>query len=269
MPADVAQRVIELMDASPALDVVDLTGGAPELNDNFRRLVDAAWRRGFSVIDRCNLTVLSEPGQEDLAEFLAGRGVQVVASLPCYSRERVDEQRGKGVFGRSIEALRRLNELGYGRPGMGLTLDLVYNPVGAYLPPAQEALERDYKERLLEDFGVVFNSLFTITNMPIKRFADQLEREGRSEEYMALLVSHFNPGTVEGLMCRTMLSVSWDGRLYDCDFNQMLEIDLGASVPTVWDLDSLDDLTGAAIATGRHCFGCTAGAGSSCGGALD
>jgi radical SAM/Cys-rich protein len=268
MPADVAQRIIELMDSSEALQTVDITGGAPELNEHFRRMVDAAWRRGLTVIDRCNLTVMSEPGQEDLAQFLAARGVNIVASLPCYTQSNVDKQRGKGVFGRSIDALRRLNELGYGRPGMGLVLDLVYNPVGAFLPPAQQALERDYKERLLADFGVEFNRLLTITNMPIKRFAEQLHREGKTAEYMGLLVDNFNPTTVDGLMCRDMLSVGWDGRLFDCDFNQMLEIDLGAKVPTVWDLESLDDLTGLAIATASHCFGCTAGAGSSCGGAL-
>ena len=269
MPADVAQRVIELMEGAEALDTLDITGGAPELNEHFRRLVDAGWRRGLTVIDRCNLTILSEPGQEDLAEFLAARGVQIVASLPCYSETSVDQQRGKGVFGRSIAALQQLNELGYGRPGMGLRLDLVYNPVGAFLPPAQQALERDYKERLQADFGVQFDSLLTITNMPIKRFADQLERQGQTQQYMALLVNHFNPATVPGLMCRSLLSVGWDGQLYDCDFNQMLDLGMGARVPTIWDLESLDDLAEKPVATGRHCFGCTAGAGSSCGGALD
>ena len=268
MPAHVAQRVIELMDGSEALEVVDITGGAPELNAHFRRLVDAAWRRGLHVMDRCNLTVLSEPGQEDLAEFLARRGVHVVASLPCYGPDNVDQQRGKGVFARSIEALRRLNDLGYGRPGMGLGLDLVYNPIGPYLPPAQDALERDYKERLREDFGVEFGRLLTITNMPIKRFAQQLAREGLHEEYMDLLVQNFNAATVPELMCRSLVSVGWDGRLYDCDFNQMLELDLGARVDDVWKLTSLDDVLGAPVATGGHCFGCTAGAGSSCGGAL-
>ncbi len=269
MPVEVAQRILELIDSSSGLDTVDITGGAPELNGQFRRIVDDAWRRGLAVIDRCNLTVLSEPGQEDLAQFLAARGVTVVASLPCYSEANVDKQRGKGVFGRSIDALQRLNEVGYGRPGMGLQLDLVYNPVGAFLPPAQEGLERDYKQRLRAEFGVEFNRLLTITNMPIKRFAEQLDREGRTAEYTALLVNHFNPATVDALMCRSLLSVGWDGQLYDCDFNQMLQLGLGARRQTVWDLESLDGLTDKPIATGAHCFGCTAGAGSSCGGALD
>jgi radical SAM/Cys-rich protein len=294
MTAEVADRVIALMHASPAVTTVDITGGAPELNPSFRRLVAAARASGRTVprkvIDRCNLTVLFEPGQADLAAFLAEHRVHVIASLPCYGPKNVDEQRGKGVFEKSIAALRRLNELGYGRtdtgPDDGLQLDLVYNPVGAYLPPSQPRLEADYKQRLGEDHGIVFHRLYTLTNMPIRRFAHYLAREGKWEAYMRLLVQSFNPGTLGGLMCRSHVSVGHDGKLYDCDFNQMLDLGLGAedgrapagaaratgaTVPTgatIWDIDSLSELHHRRIATDGHCFGCTAGAGSSCGGAL-
>jgi len=264
----VASRVLELLAASADVVTVDLTGGAPELNPHFRWLVAQARKLGRHVIDRCNLTVLFEPGMEDLAEFLAAHDVEVVASLPCYTAENVEKQRGRGVFDKSIEALRRLNALGYGRPGSPLVLNLVYNPVGAFLPPPQEALEARYRDELRRGFGIEFHRLFTITNMPIKRFADFLERQGQGEAYMSLLVNHFNPTTVPGLMCRSLLSVGWDGSLYDCDFNQMLEMPLGAHVRTIWELDSIDLLAMRPIATGTHCFGCTAGAGSSCGGAL-
>lgn len=271
MQAGVADRVLELLAASPSVEVLDLTGGAPELNEHFRRLVREAHRLGKRVIDRCNLTVLFQPGMDDLAEFLAAHEVYVVASLPCYQAENVEKQRGKGAFDKSIEALRQLNALGYGRPETGLRLDLVYNPLGATLPPPQSRLEAKYREELGRLFGVEFNALLTITNMPIKRFAAQLEREGQTEAYMALLTNHFNPDTVPDLMCRSMVSVGWDGKLYDCDFNQMLEVEAGAAATgarTVWDIDSLDRLTGQPIATGSHCFGCTAGAGSSCFGAI-
>ena len=264
-----AARVIELLARNPQLGVLDVTGGAPELAGCFRELVTAARRLGRRVIDRHNLTVLFEDGQEDLALFLAGQRAEVVASLPCYGEENVDAQRGAGVFEKSIAALRTLNALGYGRPESPLRLDLVYNPVGAFLPPRQEQLEAEYRERLGERFGITFHHLLTITNMPINRFADQLARWGEAERYMALLVNHFNPATVDGLMCRTLLSIGYDGRLYDCDFNQMLELPLGwHGARTVWDVDHLTALDGAAVATGPHCFGCTAGAGSSCGGAL-
>jgi radical SAM/Cys-rich protein len=268
MARDTAQRVVELVDAHPRIGLVDVTGGAPELNQNFRFLAGEARRLGRRVIDRCNLTVLLEPGQEDLADFLAAHAIEVVASLPCYGAANVDRQRGIGVFEKSIAALRRLNALGYGVPGSELRLDLVYNPVGPFLPPPQAQLEADYRERLARDHGVVFHHLLTITNMPIRRFATDLERAGRSAEYMGLLVNHFNPATVEGLMCRDLLSVGYDGRLYDCDFNQMLDLPLGAGARTIWDVERLDTLEAEPIATGAHCFGCTAGAGSSCGGAL-
>ncbi len=223
---------------------------------------------GRQVIDRCNLTILFEPGQEDTAEFLAEHAVKVVASLPCTSAENVDAQRGRSVFERSIAALQRLNGLGYARPGTGLELDLVYNPLGASLPPPQAELEQRYRRELGEQFAIAFDRLLTLTNMPIKRFAHALARDGQAEAYQALLVNHFNPATLPRLMCRDMLSVGWDGRLYDCDFNQMLELPLGAGASTIFDLEDLGRLEGAGIATGPHCFGCTAGAGSSCGGAL-
>lgn len=269
---EVADRLLELLAASPEVEVLDLTGGAPEMNPHFRRLVTGARALGRRVIDRCNLTILAEPGHEDLAEFLAGERVEIVASLPCYTEENVDRQRGRGTFEGSIAALRRLNGLGYGRTGSPLRLDLVYNPLGPSLPPAQGPLELDYKRELAERFGIEFHRLLTITNMPIRRFADQLARLGKSEAYQALLVAHFNPATVEGLMCRSQVSVDWQGRLYDCDFNLMLDLPLPAEArperPTVWDVERLSDLGGGAIATAGHCFACTAGAGSSCSGAL-
>ncbi|MEO8197258.1 MAG: arsenosugar biosynthesis radical SAM (seleno)protein ArsS [Thermoanaerobaculia bacterium] len=269
---EVADRLLELLAASPGVAVLDLTGGAPEMNPHFRQLVTGARRLGRRVIDRCNLTILGEPGFEDLADFLAAERVEIVASLPCYTEGNVDAQRGRGTFDSSIAALLRLNALGYGKPGSALGLDLVYNPLGPSLPPAQGELEHDYKRELGERFGIEFHRLLTITNMPIKRFAEQLARLGKTEAYQALLVAHFNPATVEGLMCRSQISVDWLGRLYDCDFNLMLDLPLpagaGAARPTIWGIASLRDLAGTAIATAGHCFGCTAGAGSSCSGAL-
>ncbi len=270
MSEETGRAVVRLLESSPSVATLDLTGGAPELHEVFRPLVKAARRLGRHVIDRCNLTVLSVPGQEDLARFLAENGVEVVASLPCYTKENVEAQRGRGVFEPSIEALRRLNALGYGRPGSGLLLNLVYNPVGAFLPGDQAELESDYREELGTRFGVVFNRLLTITNMPIHRFAAQLEREGQVEAYMSLLVNHFNEEAVLNVMCRSLVSVSWDGRLYDCDFNQMLDLPLmrhGLAM-ALDSIGSLTELEGLPIATGEHCFGCTAGCGSSCGGAL-
>jgi radical SAM/Cys-rich protein len=263
-----AERVIELIALNPQVALLDITGGAPELNENFRLLVEEARRLGRRVIDRCNLTVLFLPDQADTAAFLAEREVEVVASLPCYTAENVDQQRGRGVFGQSVEALQGLNRLGYGRPGSPLRLDLVYNPLGAFLPPAQAELEARYREELQRLFGIEFDRLLTIVNMPIKRFAHSLQRDGRSAEYMSLLVNHFNPAAVPELMCRDMVSIGWDGRLYDCDFNQNLEIDIPGPERSIWDLDELAKLEGRPIATGSHCFGCTAGAGSSCGGSL-
>ncbi len=272
MSRAVAARVVELLADNPGIELVDLTGGAPELNPSFRWLVSEARRLGRRVIDRCNLTVLFEPGMEELPGFLAEQRVEVVASLPCYQRDNVETQRGMGAFGKSVEALRLLNGLGYGRPGSGLVLDLVYNPIGPSLPPPQASLEAAYRRELGELFGIEFSRLLTITNMPIKRFAHLLERTGQHEAYMSLLVNHFNAATVPGLMCRSLLSVGWDGRLYDCDFNQMLELPLGADAGrparTLWALGPLASLEGARVATGDHCYGCTAGAGSSCGGAL-
>lgn len=270
MPSEVARRVLQLLAGSHSITSVDITGGAPELNSNFRWIVRESRRLGQHIIDRCNLTVLLEPGQERLAEFLAQHEVEIIASLPCYTAENVDQQRGRGVFEKSIRALQLLNGLGYGLHGSNLRLNLVYNPLGASLPPAQEKLEADYKKHLHESFGIQFHNLFTLTNMPIKRFAAYLTQSGEHESYMGLLVNHFNPGTVTKLMCRSLVSVGWDGKLYDCDFNQMLDIGMGESGKslTIWDLDSLTGLAGSRIATGSHCFGCTAGAGSSCGGSL-
>lgn len=271
MSGEVASHAITLLARHPHVDTLDLTGGAPELNPSFRDMVVEARRLGRTVIDRCNLTVFFEPGQGDLPGFMAAQGVQVVASLPCYTPDNVDRQRGPGTFTSSIEALRHLNRLGYGRAGSSLRLDLVYNPLGASLPPRQDVLEQQYRDELGRLFGIEFNRLLTITNMPIRRFAATLAREGRTDAYMGLLVNHFNPATVPGLMCRSLLSVGWDGRLYDCDFNQMLDIPLGAgdrSGLTLVDVDDLRQVEGRRIAVGPHCHGCTAGAGSSCSGAL-
>ena len=262
-----AARILELLAAHPALELLDLTGGAPELNPHFRRLVSGARRLGRRVIDRCNLTVLALPGQEDTAAFLAAEGVEIVASLPCYGPENVERQRGRGVFASSLEALRALNALGYGLPGSPLVLDLVYNPLGDTLPPPQAELEARYRSELRAGFGIEFHRLLTITNMPIRRFARALAREGRLESYLGLLVNHFNPATIPGLMCRSLVSVDHAGRLYDCDFNQALGLAMPGA-PTLWQGADLGALEGRAIATARHCFGCTAGHGSSCGGAL-
>ena len=268
MDETTVERILELLAAAPGVHTVDITGGAPELNPHFRRLVREARAMGRTVMDRCNLTVLFRPGQEDTADFLAAQGVEVVASLPCYTQANVEKQRGLNVFEPSIRGLRRLNALGYGRPGSGLELDLVYNPLGASLPPSQAGLEADYRRELAEHFDVAFNRLFTITNMPIKRFLHQLELEGRYESYMRTLLEAFNPRAAEGVMCRNLLSVGWDGQLYDCDFNQALELPLARRRRTLWDIDALDDVDAGRIAFGDHCYGCTAGAGSSCGGAL-
>jgi radical SAM/Cys-rich protein len=238
------------------------------MNPQFRNLVREARRMGKRVLDRCNLTVLFLEGQEDLAGFLAENRVEIVASLPCYTKELVEKQRGKGVFDESVAAIQQLNQLGYGIEGSGLVLDLVYNPVGPSLPPDQSRLEQDYKEELGRLFGLKFNRLFTITNMVIKRYEEHLRRRGKLEEYQDLLVKAFNPGTVEGLMCRDTLSVDWQGRLFDCDFNQQLDLP-EAGGRSLESLESFDEIRSGPIALGEHCFGCTAGAGSSCTGALD
>ena len=268
MSAAAIARALELLAASPGIDVVDLTGGAPEMHPGFRELVRAVRGLGRRVIDRCNLVILDEPGYEDLAGFLAAERVEIVASLPCYQEGNVDGQRGRGVFARSIAALKQLNQLGYGVPGSGLSLDLMYNPTGASLPPAQAALEADYKRELARDHGVVFGRLFTLTNMPIRRWAEWLARRGEAERYQQLLEDHFNADALPHLMCRTTVSVDWRGELFDCDFNQVLDLPLGARRRSLWDVASFDGLEGERIATDSHCFGCTAGAGSSCGGAL-
>jgi radical SAM/Cys-rich protein len=257
-------RVID----STGIDTVDLTGGAPEMNPHFGWFVTEVRRLGRHVIDRCNLTILTAPGFMHLPEFLAAQQVEIVASLPCYLETNCDLQRGDGVFAKSIKALQRLNQLGYGQGGLGLTLSLVYNPVGPALPPSQAKLEAAYRDQLRTRFGIEFNRLYTITNMPISRFLDELLHSGRYEEYMQKLLAAFNPLAVEAVMCRTTLSVDWQGNLYDCDFNQMLALPVVPSVPrTIHEFD-LAALATRPIITGRHCYGCTAGAGSSCQGEL-
>jgi radical SAM/Cys-rich protein len=250
------------------ISTLDITGGAPEMNPNFRWLVTEARALGRHVIDRCNLTILLAPGFRDIPDFLAEKRVEVVASLPCYSPENTDAQRGKGVFEKSIEAIRQLNALGYGQPGSELTLTLVYNPLGPSLPPPQAKLEAAYRRELHERHGVVFSRLFTITNMPISRFLDDLLRTGQFEHYMHKLIDAFNPAAVAGLMCRTTLSVGWDGSLYDCDFNQMLELRLVPGLPKHIREFDFAELRKRHIVTGQHCYGCTAGCGSGCQGAV-
>jgi radical SAM/Cys-rich protein len=249
---------------------LDLTGGAPELHEGFRDLVRAARALGVRVIDRCNLTILFEPGQEDLAQFLADYKVEVVASMPCYSAANVDKQRGDGVFDKSIAALQQLNALGYGLPGSGLKLNLVYNPQGPSLPPEQQRLQADYKRELLTHFGIVFNDLYALTNMPIQRFGSTLVSKGTFDTYMDLLQSSFQEENLSGVMCRSTVSVDWQGWLSDCDFNQQLGLPLGTSGVRRHLRDLLKvSLEGHAIRVAGHCFGCTAGQGSSCGGALE
>jgi radical SAM/Cys-rich protein len=266
MPVEVAEQVLDAVRRF-GFPVVDITGGAPELNPNFRRLVAESRRLGSRVMVRHNLTVMFEPGQDDLPEFFRAHAVEVVSSLPYFLGQQTDAQRGPGVFDKSIEALKQLNAVGYGRGG-ALKLDLVYNPVGAFLPPPQASIEADFKRELLARHGVTFDRLYTITNMPIRRFLEYLRRSGNEERYMRRLVDAFNPSAVEGLMCRTTLSVDWTGRLYDCDFNQMLELGVDEALPqTIGEFDP-DRFARRRIETAAHCFGCTAGAGSSCGGAV-
>jgi len=266
---ETADLIFEAM-ARRRITTLDLTGGAPELNPHFRHLIASARSLGAKVIDRCNLTVLWEPGQEDLAEFLAASRVEIVASLPCYSRDNVDRQRGDGVFVKSISALQRLNALGYGRPGSELVLNLVFNPQGPTLPPDQIQLEVDYKKELHEQFGISFNTLFVIANMPIQRFGSTLLSKGQFHDYMQLLRDAYRAENLDSVMCRTMVSVDWQGYLYDCDFNQMLNLSSkcnSAARPHLRDLLA-HDVAGEQIVVADHCFGCTAGQGSSCGGAL-
>ncbi len=250
-----------------SIGTLDLTGGAPEMHPQFRHLVRSARKLGVKVIDRCNLTILFEKDQTDLAQFLADQQVEIIASLPCYSLENVDKQRGKGVFDRSIAGLKALNALGYGKSDSDLLLNLVYNPQGPSLPPPQHALEADYKRELAEHFGIVFNQLFTITNMPIKRFGSTLLSKGEFEPYMQLLKKNFSQSNLDSLMCRSTLSVDWMGRLYDCDFNQQLGLSIPGKSQTLTDVLTTN-FNNNPIYTGDHCYGCTAGQGSSCGGAL-
>lgn len=266
MDAETIELILALVQRK-GIQTLDLTGGAPELNSHFRYLVRTARRLGVRVIDRCNLTVLMEPGQEDLGEFLAGQQVEISASLPCYLQDNVEAQRGKGVYDTSIEALRQLNALGYGSE---LILNLVYNPVGPVLPPPQQGLEADYRRELAARFGIRFNELFTITNMPISRFGAVLLAQGQYHEYMRLLRDNYSADNVPTLMCRSLVSVDWRGYLYDCDFNQMLDMPMLASDRRRHIRDLLHDpnVEGEAVHTAEHCYGCTAGQGSSCGGAL-
>lgn len=270
MSVEVADACLRLI-AEAGITTLDITGGAPEMNPQFRRLVTGGRALGCRVIDRCNLTILEAPGYTDLPGFLAENQVEIVASLPCYLEANVDKQRGDRVFERSIQALLRLNQLGYGCPDSALPLTLVYNPTGPALPPPQKRLEDDYRRELRTRYGIEFTQLFTITNMPISRYLADLWEHGQFDGYMHKLVEAFNPATVGGLMCRSMLSVDWLGNLFDCDFNQMLALPVSHSRATnVLDLDAsaIEQLPQRRIVTGKHCFGCTAGAGSSCSGSL-
>lgn len=267
MTRETAEAIIRLLETLN-IKTLDITGGAPEMNPNFQWLVQEAKKLECHVIDRCNLTILVANGFKDLPAFLAKHQVEVVASLPCYLEENCDAQRGNGVFQQSIQALKCLNELGYGNPDSSLSLTLVYNPIGATLPPDQEKLEADFREELRKRYGIEFTQLYTITNLPISRFLDELLQTSQYEIYMQKLVDAFNPSAAANVMCRNMLSVDWKGNLYDCDFNQMLELPLTTKSPqTVFEFD-LEQLSNRMIATGRHCYGCTAGAGSGCQGSL-
>lgn len=266
MRLETIDRILALLDRHKGIKTVDITGGAPELNPHFKYLVSNLRERGYEVIDRCNLTVLFEAGQEDTAAFLASQGVGIVASLPCYLEANVDAQRGNDTYNKSIKALQLLNRFGYGMPGSNLQLNLVFNPSGIGLPPAQAALEQDYKRQLREMHQIEFNQLLTITNMPIKRFRGSLEKSGQLERYETLLAEKFNPAAAERIMCRDLISISWEGNLYDCDFNQALQIPV-TSKRSIWDIETLDGID-EEIVFGNHCYGCTAGSGSSCTGAL-
>ena len=268
MTRETIEIILNVLRRHPEITTVDITGGAPEMNPHFEYLVSKSRALGRTVLDRCNLTVFFVKGKSHLPRFLAEHQVEVMASLPCYLEENVDQQRGKGVFTRSLAALRQLNAWGYGDESTGLALNLIYNPLGPHLPSNQRELEEAYKDELLSRFGLRFNRLYTITNMPINRFLNDLYAQGRYEAYMNLLIESFNPHSVENVMCRSLLSVGWDGRLYDCDFNQMLDVPVGRSLPqTIAEFD-FEALAQRPIIIGQHCYGCTAGAGSSCGGAL-
>jgi radical SAM/Cys-rich protein len=256
--------------AGTSIPTLDVTGGAPELHRDFDYLVESARSLGRHVMDRCNLTVIFEPGKEYLPEFFQRHEVELVCSLPCYSQENVDKQRGKGTFDSSIRALQRFNEVGYGQAKSGLVLNLVYNPVGPHLPPAQNKLEQDYKRILREQFGIIFNHLFCLTNMPITRYATHLKLRGEYDRYVELLGANFNAATLDQVMCRNLISIGWEGLVYDCDFNQMLDLPLRDRAGNPLDIASLalDQVVNRPITAGDHCYACTAGCGSSCGGAL-
>ena len=267
MSRDVMQACLDAIQQH-SFSTLDITGGAPEMNPHFRWLVAHARPRVARIIDRCNLTILLAPGFDDLPEFLAEHRVEVVASLPCYLEQNVDAQRGEGVFAKSLEALRRLNDLGYGASGSGLILNLVYNPLGPSLPPDQAQLSVAYHRELAARYGIIFNELFALANLPISRFLDDLLQSGRYDEYQQKLITAFNPAAASGVMCLNTLSVDWQGRLFDCDFNQMLDLELAPTAPrTIFEFAAAP-LANRRIVTGRHCFGCTAGAGSSCQGAI-
>jgi radical SAM/Cys-rich protein len=262
------QSILDVLKTTD-IQTVDLTGGAPEMNPNFRWFVEEISKLGRHIIVRCNLTIiLANPKYHDLPQFFKRHKVEVVSSLPFYTSSRTDRQRGDGVFNKSIEALKLLNEVGYGKSDSGLTLNLVYNPAGAFLPPSQEALEKEFKTALKKDFNIEFNSLFAITNLPISRFLDYLVNSGNYESYMQELVDAFNPAVAVSVMCRNTLSIGWDGYLYDCDFNQMLDLKVSQSKSQHISEFDLDALNNREIIVGRHCFGCTAGSGSSCGGSV-
>ena len=266
MPRDVLNACLDFL-AQTDIPTLDITGGAPEMHPHFREIVERATELPRHVIDRCNLTITRLPNYSYLPEFLAKHSVEIIASLPSYALKQTDTQRGDGVFEDSIAALRHLNALGYGKEGTGLSLSLVTNPVGAFLPASQQSLEKDWKRQLKRRYAIDFNNLYTITNMPISRYLDFLIRSGNLKAYMEKLITAFNPAAVDGVMCRTTLSVGWDGRLYDCDFNQMLDIPVAPTSPqTIFDA-TIEGLRERSIMIGQHCYGCTAGAGSSCGGA--
>ena len=266
MTKETMQDCLDILNA-PDIPTVDLTGGAPEMNPNFKWFVDEVKKLDRHVIVRSNLTILESNGFEDYAEFMANHKVEIVSSLPYYKKSFTDKQRGDGVFDKSIAAMKKLNALGYGKEDPELKFHLVYNPVGAYLPPSQSELEQDYKRELKNNFDIDFNNLYTITNMPISRFLDYLIQSGNYESYMQKLVDSFNPVAASNVMCRFTISVGWDGQLYDCDFNQMLELNMDHGAPPhIKDFD-IEKIRNRRIVTGQHCYGCTAGAGSSCGGA--
>lgn len=268
MSRNTMDRILEMLKHNKEIKTVDITGGAPELNPNFKYLIQRLKEAEVQIIDRCNLTVLFEEGQETTAEFLAEYKVTIIASLPCYTEENVDAQRGRDIYNKSILALKRLNELGYGKEDSGRVLNLVYNPLGAYLPSNQKQLELEYKQILFEEHGIVFHQLFTITNMPINRFAHMLIKDGKFEEYYNLLSSSFNEKASERIMCKHQLSLRWDGKIFDCDFNQALDIPVRSEKNTIWAIEDFQEVS-KKITYARHCYGCTAGCGSSCQGKLD